>query len=230
MRATLLRCGLTLAALAASLILLAPPNFAEDKKDDDGFTPLFNGKDLKGWKVFLDPTIKFVRDPMTFTVKDDVIVVSGQPNGFIYTDKGYKNYVLRYDWRYKKPVDLKDDKDFKGNSGCLVHTHAPEKPAVGKVWPQCVEVQGMNARHGQLLFLKAKGEGKYDQEARDKAAKAVGEWNTTEVVCKADGSITVKINGTEVSSGKSELTDGMIGFQSEGVELHFKNIKIKEMK
>ena len=42
--------------------------------------------------------------------------------------------------------------------------------------------------------------------------------------------ITAKINGTPVSSGKSDLTEGMIGFQSEGAEIHFRNIKIKQIK
>ena len=41
---------------------------------------------------------------------------------------------------------------------------------------------------------------------------------------------TAKINGTEVSSGKSDLTEGPIGFQSEGALIEFKYIKIKEMK
>jgi hypothetical protein len=45
-----------------------------------------------------------------------------------------------------------------------------------------------------------------------------------------DGAITAKINGTEVSSGKGPLTEGMIGFQSEGAEVHFRNIKVKELK
>jgi hypothetical protein len=137
---------------------------------------------------------------------------------------------VRYDWRYKRPGDLKDDAKFGGNSGCLVHIHDPGTPAVGGVWPQCVEVQGMNRDHGRLLFLKTKGEGQWDKEAKDKATRPVGEWNTTEIVCQADGSITCKINGTPVSSGKSALTEGMIGFQSEGAEIHFRAIKIKERK
>jgi hypothetical protein len=70
---------------------------------------------------------------------------------------------------------------------------------------------------------------KYDIEARNKATNKVGEWNTTEILCQ-DGSIMAKINGTEVSSGKGELTEGMIGFQSEGAEVHFRNIKVKELK
>jgi hypothetical protein len=50
------------------------------------------------------------------------------------------------------------------------------------------------------------------------------------VTARGDGSIEVRINGVRVSTGKSELTSGPIGFQSEGARIHFKNIQIKELK
>jgi hypothetical protein len=86
--------------------------------------------------------------------------------------------------------------------------------------------------HGKLFFIGVKpiGTAKFDEEAHKKAVKPQGEWNTTEVVCAADGTVTVRINGTEVASGKTELTEGPVGFQSEGSFFHFKNIRVKEMK
>src|SRR5207249_8006348 len=69
--------------------------------DDKGFKPLFNGKNLKGWKTFLRDTDK--GDPKTvFTVKDGEIQCSGDPWGYFYTEKSYKNYVIRYSWTYPK--------------------------------------------------------------------------------------------------------------------------------
>ncbi|MCS6850002.1 MAG: DUF1080 domain-containing protein [Gemmataceae bacterium] len=190
--------------------------------DDDGFTPLFNGKDLTGFKTIL----KGDGDPAkTWTVRDGVIICSGSPAGYFYTDKSYKNYVLRFDWRYARPANLADDKAFKGNSGLLVHIQGEHK-----VWPRCVEVQGMNADHGRIFAIGgAKGQYTVNKEAQAKAIKPVGEWNTTEVICK-DGEITSKVNGIEVSTGKGELTEGPIGWQSEGAEIHFRNIRIKELK
>src|SRR5262249_16199670 len=96
--------------------------------DDKGFTKLFNGKDLTGWKFVPDNLAKSVK------VEDDFILVKGQPNGYLYTDKSYKNFVLRYDWRYKRPADLEDDKKFGGNSGLLLHIQEPHK-----VWPKSLE-------------------------------------------------------------------------------------------
>ncbi len=219
---------LTLVALLVGSVVWPSTTVAEDKKE--GFTELFNGKDFTGWKTFLNPKSKDADPSKTWTVKDGIIVCTGQPLGFFYTDKNYKNYVLEYDWQYKRPEGLTNDATFKGNSGCLVHIHNPEQPVTGGVWPQCIEVQGMNLNHGMLLFLKTKGTMTYDRPARDKATKPVGQWNTTEITCKADCSISAKINGTPVSSGQSELTEGMIGFQSEGAEIHFRNIRIKQLK
>jgi hypothetical protein len=90
----------------------------------------------------------------------------------------------------------------------------------------------MNRDHGRLLPVSGARitDNKFDRDAKNKATKTVGEWNTTEILCKADGTIVAKINGTEVSSGKGDLTEGPIGFQSEGAEIHFRNIKIKELK
>lgn len=212
--------------LAAAVALAAAQvSFAAAAKGGDaaGFKPLFNGRDLSGFKVYPEAA------EQAYKVADGVITVSGHPNGFLCTDKSYKNYVVRYDWQYKRPAGLEDDLKFLGNSGCLVHVREPGQPAVGGVWPQCVEVQGMNRDHGTLLFLKTKGENHYDRDARNRAAKPVGEWNTTEITCLGDGSITVKINGTQVTTGRSDLTEGQIAWQSEGAEIHFRNIMIKEL-
>src|SRR5260370_32786329 len=189
--------------------------------DDKGFVDLFNGKDRTGWKT----NIFGKEDGKTFTVKDDYILVSGKPNGYFYTDKSYKNYVLKFDWRYKRPANLEDENEFNGNSGLLVHITGPHK-----VWPTSLEVQGMNKTHASFIAIGGKAVGlthyKFDQKTLNKVRNKVGEWNTTEVSVK-NGEVTAKVNGTPISSGKIILTEGPFGFQSEGAELHFKNIKIK---
>ena len=221
MRCTPLRALLACAAVLTAAGLAA---VAEDTKDD-GFTPVFNGKDFTGWKFF----VKGDADPLkTWSVKDGVIVCTGNPNGYFYTAKGYKNYAVRYDWRYVKPAAGQKS---TLNSGLLVHIQNPGTPAQGGVWPKCVEVQGANKNHGTLYFLQCKKlESKYDQAAKDKATHPVGAWNTTEAVLAADGSITAQINGAPVASGKSDLTEGPFGFQSEGAEVHFRNIKVKQLR
>jgi hypothetical protein len=181
----------------------------------DAFVDLFNGKDLTGFKTILKVGKEHKPDDGTvFSVKDGAIVVKGSPNGYFYTDKSYKNYVLQFDWKFSK----------EGNSGLLVHIQGDHK-----VWPKCVEVQGQQSSHGHIFAIGgAKGTFKTDKDAQKKAIKPL-EWNTTEIICK-DGEITSKINGILVSTGKGDVTEGPFGFQSEGTELRFKNIKIKETK
>lgn len=185
---------------------------------DEGFKPLFNGKDLTGWKV----QMKESDAAPSFVVKDGSIQVTGGPWGYVYTDKSYKNYVLRYTWTYPKDQPEKTTM----NSGLLIHIQEPHK-----VWPLSVEPQGRYMDHGKIFFIgakkDAKNEQKFDAEAQKKALKPSHEWNTTEVTTRANGSFEVRINGVLVNTGKSELTSGPIGFQSEGARIHFKDIKIK---
>lgn len=189
----------------------------------DGFTPLFNGVDLKGWKTVLkddkaDPT-------KTFVVKDGEIQVSGEPFGYLYTEKSYKNYVIRYSWTFPKDQPEKTTM----NTGLLVHIQPPHTNWL----PKSVEPQGRYKDHGKIYFpnwpkdSKDLKESTFDEAAQKKALKASHEWNTTEAVVKGDGSISVSINGTPVATGKSVLTSGQIGFQSEGARVNFKDIKIK---
>jgi hypothetical protein len=191
-----------------------------EEKNTDGWVPLFNGKDLTGLKVQFKEKAKDADPNKTFTVKDSALIVSGKPTCYIYTEKSYKDYVLTFDWRF--PKDSLPD----SNSGCLVHIQEPYT----LVMPKSVEPQGRYKDHGKLFFVRVKGEGTFDEAAHKKALKPMGEWSTTEVTCQADGTVSVKLNGVPVSQGKTELTSGPIGFQCEGWEIHFRNIKIKENK
>lgn len=206
----MLRRTLPLLGLLAVLAYFGGTVSAAD--DDKDFTALFNGKDFTGWKF--EMAGKDADPAKTFSVKEGVIIVTGKPNGYFYTDKSYKNYVLRFDWKF-----IND-----GNSGTLIHIQGPQK-----VWPKCIEVQGQQKDHGRIFAIGgAKGKFDVDKDAQKKAIK-IGEWNTTEITSK-NGELVSKINGTEISKGTGELMDGQIGFQSEGTELHFKNIRLKEMK
>jgi hypothetical protein len=192
-------CRVLLLLLLAGGLLSGP---AAGLAEDEGFTPLFNGKDMTGFKTFLDPKARDADPAKTWSVVDGAIRCTGKPAGYFYTDRGFKNYILRYDWRY--PAGSKPE----SNSGCLVHIQEPHK-----IWPRSVEPQGRYMDHGKLL---------------KKVLRPMGEWNSTEVVCQPDGTLTVKVNGVLVSTGETVLKEGPIGWQSEGSEVHFRNIQIKE--
>jgi hypothetical protein len=192
---------------------------------DEGFKPLFNGKDLTGWTPYLGA--KGGDPAKTFMVKDGVLVISGKPNGYVRTEKPYANYVLKLEWRYARPSDLKEDATFRGNSGVLVHIAGQDQ-----IWPKSIEVQLANASAGSIFPVSAQKTGaKTDNRTAVKgAAKPVGEWNTFEITCK-DGAIELVFNGKNVGKVTgSEPNKGYIALQSEGAEIHFRNVQIKELK
>lgn len=188
------------------------------------FKPLFDGTSFDGWKFVFDPKAEKPDPAKTWTIKDGVIQCHGFPHAYLHTVKSYGNYVVRYDWMY--PVEQPEKTTL--NTGLLMHIQEPHG-----IWPKSVEAQGRLRDHGKLFFnggVRPIGTPKFDAEAQARAIKPQGEWNTTEATCLPDGTVKVKVNGVDVASGQTALTSGMIGFQCEGAEVHFKNIKIKEMK
>lgn len=231
-----------LATITLAVLALAA-SAADDKST--GFTPLFNGRDLTGWKIFLRNADN--AETKTFTVKDGEIHVTGQPNGYILTEKEYGDYVLRVQWRFPgRP----------GNSGVFVHCSGPDK-----IWPKAVEAQLASGRAGDIWLVDgfkmkigterdprsdrhyvrigdrfAKKDAK-DSKGREqyeilgkKVEKEVGEWNQYEIMCKGD-TITLVVNGQKVNEGTgAEATKGKILLQSEGAPIVFRNIEIKSLK
>lgn len=210
--------GLT--ALVGALVLAGLVSSVQGQ-DSDGFVRLFNGKNLKGWKVFLKD--KKADPSKTFVVEDGVLQVTGFPSGYFYTDKSFKNYVLRYSWTYPKDQPEKTTM----NSGLLMHIQPPHKQ-----WPHSVEPQGRYMDHGKLFFIGfpkgAKTKQNFNAKALEEARKPSYEWNTTEVTSK-NGKIEVRVNGELVNTGESPLMSGPIGFQSEAARIHFKDIMIKQL-
>ena len=206
-------------------IYIRPIQYPGEEKGDKCWAPLFNGKNLDGWKFYLGK--QGAVNKGTFKVEDGTIVCSGRPSGYMYTEKSFSNYILKYEWAFKRPKDLKDDSMFRGNNGCLIHIG--KKNALG-VWPVSIEVQGMHRQAGLILPIprNVKCERTYDKEASAKAIKPVGDWSTMEIDVNG-GDMLIKINGTVVSTVKDcELTAGPIGLQSEGAPIRWRNIRILE--
>jgi len=224
-------CGIV---AAVALGLASVGSHAEAQKDE--WTKLFNGRDLTGWKVFVDPRAKDADPKSIWTVKDGVIVCTGKPAGYIITEKDYDNYVLRVQWRWGPSV-----KEPKGpNSGVFVHVVGEDK-----IWPKGIEAQLASTRAGDFWLV---GDFKLKVDAarqdpkvsrhyfrakaneNDEIEKPLGEWNQYEITCKGD-TIKLVVNGHEVNSGtEAELSRGKILLQSEGTEIHFRNVELKPIK
>jgi hypothetical protein len=218
----------TLASLACFVVAL--PAVAAD----DGFTPLFDGKSLDGWTFIVKPDKDGKKaDPKdTWSATDGYIRCTGKPNGCMVTKKEYADYVLKVKWRF--PADGKG-----GNTGVLLHVQDE------KYWPTSIEAQILTGRAGDLFLTnppgakldvdKARQNPKVERqffrfETKEPVEKKLGEWNEYEITCKG-GDITLAINGTKVNEGKNgNLTKGRIALQSEGTEVHFKDVVIKSLK
>src|SRR5215510_15032955 len=111
-------------AVAFSVTFLATPVL---RAGDDGFRPLFNGKDLTGWVHVND-------HPSTWSIKEGMIITTGKPTGYLRTDRQYENFIAEFDWMHVPP-----NKDAVGNSGFFVW--ADPLPAVGSGYTRGIEVQ-----------------------------------------------------------------------------------------
>ena len=93
-------------ALAALLPLALPPAPADAEKaneKEDGFVPMFNGKDLTGW-------VNVNCAPSTFYVKDGEVITTGKPTGYLRTEKQYENFIAEFEWMHINKTEV-------GNSG-----------------------------------------------------------------------------------------------------------------
>jgi hypothetical protein len=215
----------TLLVVTLTATLIGPGLLSAQQDSDESWTALFNGKNFDGWRFHLGK--EGAGNEGTYTIKDGVLICSGKPSGYIYTEASYSKFTLQFEFAFKRPEGLTDESKFRGNSGCLIHIR--EKNALG-VWPRSIEVQGASRSMGLILPIPrdVKCELTLDKEAQAKVVKPVGQFNTVKVDVDR-GDMVIYINGAVVSTvSDCELTEGPIGFQSEGAETHWKNIRIQE--
>ena len=162
---------------------------------------LFNGKDLDGW-VFFTREDSTVTEP-TFTVRDGVLHISGQPFGYIRTEKSFTDYTLHLQWRWAGP---------RADSGIFNRLQEGDQ-----VWPNGIQLQLREQDFGYLFSAVALCEN--DPERPD------GEWNDTVIYCQG-GHMTFTVNGVLVNEADAGATEGYIGFQSEGGPIEFREIWI----
>ena len=148
-----------------------------DDKAAEGFTPLFNGKDLSGWKA----TGKAEK----WGVENGVIVCKGGGGGWLLTEKEYANFELRFEYRWEKKG---------GNSGVALRTPPKGDPAYVGMEIQLIDDEGWP---GKLADYQHTGSVYDVQPAKARANKPVGEWNAMRIVC--DGrKVMVEQNGKEL--------------------------------
>jgi hypothetical protein len=192
--------------------------------------PLFNGANLDGWDYHLvDPKVTMGD---VWRVEDGVLICKGEPLGYLATKESFKNFKLTLEWRWapgKKP----------GNSGVLMRISG--KP-IGFM-PKCLEAQLQHGRAGDLwAFRGFHVRGPEDRSRKVENNKQLGDfvgvakaggvekepgqWNQYAITFNGD-KVSVAVNGETVNEGTGcDVVAGPIGLQSEGGEIHFRNVKL----
>jgi hypothetical protein len=197
------------------------------------FVDLFNGKDLTGWV-----NVNTAED--TWKPRDGILVCSGRPIGVMRSQKQYENFILHIEWMHMEAG---------GNSGVFVWSNAQPDPTdrlpngvevqmLELAWPSLNKENGVTPPvayvHGELFGVggvkttpdNPRGERSKSIENR---CKGKGEWNTYDVVA-VDGTIKLAVNGKFVNGiMRSTQKKGYLCLESEGGEIHFRNIRIMEL-
>jgi len=198
------------------------------------YRPLFNGKDLSGWV-----NVNTADD--TWSVRDGMIVCKGKPIGVMRTDRQYENFLLHIEWRHMEAG---------GNSGVFLWSEGtvPEGKRLPKgMETQMLELDWVNQHkrpdgslppiayvHGELFGaggLEAVPDNPRGSRSKsiENRCKGKGQWNVYDVVA-VDGTVKLSVNGKFVNGiSKSSVKKGYLCLESEGAEIHFRNIYIMEL-
>lgn len=187
-------------ALALSLVF---PAFAEET-----FEPLFNGKDLTGWKAPENNT--------WWLVEDGILQVRSGPKkkgSILWTEEEFENFIVELDFRFGEGtidsgVHLRNQDQIQiGISGSLKRDMTASPYIPGKGYP--VEAEGVKE------LLKAE------------------DWNHLRIEVRGMDYV-VHLNGKKVMSYTTEtgIAKGPIGLQLHGgrdMSIDYRDIKIAKL-
>ena len=239
----------------AALILIACSTvLVPGVRSQEGFTPLFNGRDFTGWKVPAG-------DNGHWRVADGVIDYDAESEAAgdkaLWSEKSFGDFVLKVDWRikstpyvnpnvfilkpdgsHKKDADGKDIRLAVADSDSGVYLRGASKAQVNIwAWP-C----GSGEVYGYRTDAKMPAEVRAGVTPKRNADRDIGEWNSFEITMRGDR-LTVVLNGLEVITSAQLpgiAARGPIALQHHGSKkggvwtsppslVQFRNLAIKEM-
>jgi hypothetical protein len=190
-------------------------------KPPEGFTALFNGKNLDGWKSTGKKDV--------WSVKDGAISVAGGGGGWLLTEKEFKNFELTLEYKLSKGA----------NSGVALRTPFEGDPAYVGMEIQLIDDEGWP---GKLADYQHTGSIYDVVPAKKQNNKPIGEWNKMRIVCdgpkvkiELNGEVLVDANLDDHKKAKGAkhpgiLRDGgRVGFQSYNTRVEFRNVFIKPL-
>jgi hypothetical protein len=193
---------------------------------DRGFTSLYNGKDLTGWKLV-------GQEGRGYIIEDGLIECPADGGGNLFTEKEYSNFVFRFEFRLEEG----------SNNGIGIRA-----PYEGDAAYQGMEIQILDhdapMYRGKLKPAQYHGSIYDVVPAKTGFLKPTGEWNSEEIVANGR-QIKVTLNGhVIVDANLDSITDpavlkkhpglarssGHVGFLGHGpARVWFRNVRIKEL-
>lgn len=174
---------------------------------------LFNGKNLKGWKVY--GTEKWY-------VEDGLLISESGPDkgyGYLGTEKNYKDFEVT--------MEFKQEAD--GNSGVFIRSTVDGTKVSGwqvEVAPPNHSTGGIYESYGRGWLIKPDPE-------KDKALK-YGDWNEMKIIVKGDRVVSY-LNGVEmVDFSDEKIGEGEGGILLQihdggGIKVYWRNIRLKPL-
>lgn len=234
------RSPLRIAATFVISASLAAVAMAVPQGDEQGFTPLFNGKDFTGWVYGRRANAAENRSGKGYQIENGVIFSTKEDGGNLYTEKEYADFVFRFDFKLTE----------NANNGIGIRA-----PLAGDAAYVGMEIQVLDDGGSQYTTLRPE---QYHGSVYDMVAakrgfqKPVGEWNSEEIIARGRR-ITVILNGTTiVEASLDDVKDeaklakhrdmsqpegsrgianarGHVGFLGHGARVEFRNIRIREL-
>lgn len=194
------------------------------QNDPPGFTPLFNGKDLSGWKGPVD----------NYEVQDGAIMCKPEKGGTIYAPEEYSDFIVRLEFQLPPGGNNglairypgQGDTAYQGMCECQVLDDNYEKVRNQKIDPRQAHgsAYGMVAAHRGYQYPT--GEWNY-QEVTVKGSRIKVELNGT-VILDTDLKDVKEFMGGSPHPGKDRKS-GYFGFAGHNDPVKFRNISIKRL-
>jgi Domain of Unknown Function (DUF1080) len=215
---------------------------AETATPDQGFTSLYSGLDLRGWRS--DPG-----HAGHWTAHDSILDYDGKSTAKdkdLWTEKSYGDFILIADWRLPgkpsprpRPVVLPNGdeaKDPDGKTKTLQIPYAGDSGILlrgqdkGQVNITCNTI-GSGELYGFRVDKSMPAETRAGSIPKVKADAPLGKWNRFVITMKKDR-VTVVLNGKTVIEDTPVPglpARGPIGLQHQGDPVEFTNLFIKEL-
>lgn len=205
----------------------------------DGFTPLYNGVDFRGWKFEHD------KHDGHWRAADWMIDFDGQGHD-LWTERSYRDFILIADWRWSGrpkdsdlPVILPSGDEQKDEQGKTVTRRVQEAGDSGiylrgssksqvNIW--CWPV-GSGEVYGYRTDAALPPEVRAAVTPRENADAPIGSWNRFIITMRGDR-LTVVLNGKTVIDNAQlpgVAPEGPIALQMHGTPIQFGNLLIKEL-